>query len=108
MKTVPEIYKFETKMEEHGVDLARQNMILRRFDELIADKASKENMHDVAMQASKRYALIDDFQKTKKETNEIVTKNTKNIAEMQVAMDILGKQITKDIFTAVKKATSHL
>lgn len=108
MKTVPEIYKFETKMEEHQTDLARQNEILRRFDELIADKASKENMHDVAMEASKRYALIDDFQKTKKETNEIVTKNTNNIAEMQVAMDILGKQITKDIFTAVKKATSHL
>jgi NAD+--asparagine ADP-ribosyltransferase len=49
MKTVPEIFKFEQKIEEHRTDLVKQNEILRRFDEVIADKASKENVHELAL-----------------------------------------------------------
>lgn len=108
MKTVPEIFKFEARIGEHQQDVARQNEILRRFDEVLADKASKENVHELALVSQRRYALIEDFARARKETGETLAKNSRDIAEMQVAMDILGKQITRDIFQAVKKATSHL
>lgn len=65
MKTVPEIYKFEQKIEEHRRDIEKQAEVLRRFDEVISDKVSKGNLREVVTEVSKTYAEKEEFQKAK-------------------------------------------
>ena len=108
MKTVPEIFKFENKIEEFRRDIGKQSEILRRFDEIISDKASKANFRDVISQFEKKYAIIDDLNAFKVDCNGRITGNTHRLETLQEMIDLLGKNITKDIFSAVKKATSHL
>lgn len=108
MKTVPEIYKFEQKIEEHRRDIEKQSEVLRRFDEVISDKASKGNLREVVTEVAKTYAEKEEFLKAKQMLNDKSYENQKKIQLLQDTIDILGKTITKDIFAAVKKATSHL
>lgn len=61
MKTVPEIFRFEGKIEEFKRDIEKQNEILLRFDEVLSEKASKANMRDLAQECNKLYAPILDF-----------------------------------------------
>ena len=40
-KILPSIEKFEHKLEDFHADVERHNIILRRFDEIITEKANK-------------------------------------------------------------------
>ena len=108
LKTVPEIAKFEVKLEEFARDIERQTQILRRFDELMLDKASKGNLSDFQTNIERKYTPLENFTKHRDEMKEKTEKMREQLAEVNEMIDILGKQITKDIFAAVKRATSHL
>lgn len=41
--------------------MVKQNEILTRFDEVMSDKVNRLNLTQVVIEASKKYALIDDF-----------------------------------------------
>ena len=46
-KTVPEIKKFEDRIIEFNCQLERIDEIMRRFDEVITEKASKMDLRDI-------------------------------------------------------------
>lgn len=105
MKTVPEIFKFEQKIEEHRRDIQKQAEVLRRFDELLSEKASKNNLKEMAAENVKKYAPLDNFITHKVAINSRADENEKSISNVRDLIDLLGKNITKDIFAAVKRAT---
>ena len=44
-RTVPEVKKFEEKMIKHDVDMQKTLAIVRRFDEVVTEKANKLELH---------------------------------------------------------------
>ena len=46
-KTIPEIEKFEEKIIDYNLELEKIHIILRRFDEIMSEKASKLNIKEV-------------------------------------------------------------
>lgn len=75
---------------------------------MVSDKASKANIREVVSDITKKYAEKDDFHAAKSSLNEKLVDNSRKIQLLQDTIDILGKTITKDIFSAVKRATGHL
>jgi hypothetical protein len=65
MKTVPEIAKFEVKLEEFSKDIEKQTQILRRFDEILLEKASKGNLSDFQTNIERKYTPLENFIKHK-------------------------------------------
>ena len=59
-KTIPEIKKFEDKIVSFGVDMEKINIILRRFDEVITEKASKMDLRDLS-RTCQQYLKTSDF-----------------------------------------------
>lgn len=58
---MPEIKKFEDKIVGFGVDLEKIEMILRRFDEVIMEKASKMDVRDLG-KSLLQYVKMSEFQ----------------------------------------------
>jgi len=46
-KVVPEIQKFESKLLEISKDQVKLEQIVTRFDEVLSEKVSKLNLHEV-------------------------------------------------------------
>lgn len=70
-KTMPEIKKFEDKIVQFGVDLEKIDIILRRFDEVITEKASKMDLRDFG-RTIQLYVKNTDFQTSVSEVNQRV------------------------------------
>lgn len=57
---MPEIKKFEEKIVDFSIDIEKMQIIVRRFDEIISEKASKLDIEHV-YQHIKGYVTNDDF-----------------------------------------------
>ena len=51
-KTIPEIKRFEDKIVEFSIEQEKTEIIVRRFDEIMSEKASKIYLKDVAKNMS--------------------------------------------------------
>ena len=51
-KTMPEIKKFEDKIINFSISLEKTDIIMRRFDEIMTEKASKMDLRDLAKNIS--------------------------------------------------------
>ncbi|CDW86627.1 UNKNOWN [Stylonychia lemnae] len=106
-KTVPEIQKFEHKLMEFNSDLEKQQIIIRRFDEILTDKASKQNIKEIYQHIT-LFTESTDFNMFRIQINEKFLENKNKIKEVEDMIDILGKNVSKDIYAAVRRATQHL
>lgn len=46
-KTVPEIKRFEERLVNFSVDMTKADSIMRRFDEVMLEKASKVDLREI-------------------------------------------------------------
>eukprot|EP00347_Sterkiella_histriomuscorum_P010846 403374700 len=106
-KAIPEIQKFEHKIIDYNAELEKVQVIVRRFDEIVSDKANKQNIKEVYQHIT-QYTLNTDFKFIKQQLNEKFNDNQRKIQEVEEMIDILGKNISKDIYAAVRRATLHL
>eukprot|EP00347_Sterkiella_histriomuscorum_P005859 403355004 len=107
-KTVPEIQKFEQKLIDFTQDMEKNQFIVRRFDEIISDKASKMNIKEVYQHISQNVPQLNDFNSANAAHAAKIDESFGKIKHIEEMIDILGKQISKDIYTAVRRATLHL
>lgn len=82
-------------------------MVVRRFDEVLSEKASKQNIKEVCTHLN-QYTLAVDFSHHKQQVSEKMLDSHQKIKEVEETIDILGKNISKDIYQAVRRATGHL
>ena len=107
MKVIPAVQGFETKMIELMKDQEKWQIIIRRFDEVILEKASKSHikeLHDLI----KLLPTAQEVQDVKKYCNDNFDKDRAKFSRLEEGIDLLGKSISKEILNAVKKATAHL
>eukprot|EP00347_Sterkiella_histriomuscorum_P012456 403368505 len=106
-KVLPELSKFEDKVQELTTDCEKVSEIVRRFDEVLSEKASKQNIDDIQIQL-KEYVTQERLWNYKNENDKRIDECFKKYDHLEETLDILGQNISKDIYAAVKKATSHL
>lgn len=81
--------------------------IIRRYDEVIAEKASKTTVLEV-YQYIKSY-LLEEKHLQYKDENEKDKKNFKNdLDQLKLMLTTLSENIGKDIFAAVRRATASI
>ena len=107
-KCIPEIRKFENKIIEFIQEIEKTQIIIRRFDEMLSEKASKHNIREVYNHLSQTYTPLNDFTESKQATNSKLLESFGKIANLEEMIDLLGQSISKDIYSAVRKATMHL
>ena len=80
---------------------------MRRFDEVLLDKASKVNIEELLHSLSK-YTPRADFLVFQGDVLSQISSNSLKTTSLEDLIDLLGKNISKDIYAAVRKATQHL
>lgn len=81
--------------------------MIRRFDEVISEKASKQDLRELAKQVS-TYTKAVDFEENIEETNRKIFATNDKLVELEKMIDVMGRNVSKDIYSAVRRATSHL
>ena len=104
-KTIPEIKRFEDKIVEFSLEQEKTEIIVRRFDEIMSEKASKIDLKDVAKNLQ-QYTKNTDFITATKLQNDKLANYSHKIQDLEHLIDVMGKNVSKDIYSAVKKATS--
>ena len=72
--------------------------MIRRFDEVLSEKASKLNIKEVFQHISSHSTPLTEFQNANKQFQEKFDFDEGRIKNLEEMIDILGKQISKDIY----------
>ena len=106
-KVIPEIQRFEDKMQEMLNEQAKTSLIVKRFDEVLIEKASKQQIRELKLELEE-YVREESMKDFKLECGVNFDKSEAALRKMENNLDILGQNISKHIYGAVKKATAHL
>ena len=106
-KVIPEIQRFEDKMQEMLNEQAKTSLIVKRFDEVLIEKASKQQIRELKLELEE-YVREESMKDFKLECGVNFDKSEDALRKMENNLDILGQNISKHIYGAVKKATAHL
>lgn len=75
-KVLPEMAKYEKNMEEHRMEIGRFQEVVSRFDEVLANKASRLDVWDLETQLRRDYLsnkLLDKFERQNNQMVESLT-----------------------------------
>ena len=106
-KVMPQLRGFEERLMEAQRENTKFQEILRRFDEVLTDKASKQDFRE-AIEKFDEYIDINQWMDYKADLNASLSSLITRQDVMESNIDLLGQSISKDIYQAVKKATGHL
>lgn len=91
------IEKFTTENKDFSNEFYQHMAIIRRYDEVLSDKASKHSIYETETR-------LNDLYKPKMKTlDERITTNHKLITEQTNSMASFMEMMTKEIHNAVKK-----
>ena len=106
-KTMPELNRYEERIIEFNLELEKLQIILRRFDEIMSEKSSKIDLQKLERTLT-LYMKNSEYQDHTKALNEKIQRSIDRNKELEDMIDSMGRNISKDIYNAVRKATSHL
>ena len=72
-RTLPELSKFEERIIKQNAMLEKSEIILRRYDEVITEKASKHDFKDLEKMVKTQYTANIDFKEIVEKLNERIT-----------------------------------
>lgn len=105
-KVLPEMGKHEANMIEHRNDIKRFGEMIKRFDEVLSEKASKQDFRDIQNRIKEEYLSV----KVLNDVKELTTKQMNHLGGRQDKLDqsftLLSSQISQEIQRAVKKANA--
>ncbi len=106
-KTVPEIKRFEERLVQFSIEMAKSDTILRRFDEILTEKASKQDLREVQNQFQ-NYTKETEFGYLRQGTEDRIMNVQEKIFDIEANIDMLGRNISKEIFQAVRRAVNSI
>lgn len=107
-RTLPELSRFEERLIKQNATLEKNDIILRRYDEVLTEKASKIDVKDLEKLMRTGFTPIQDFKDMFEKLNDRITHSTDKNRETERSIDMMGKNISKDIYSAVKRATANI
>eukprot|EP00347_Sterkiella_histriomuscorum_P015229 403357819 len=106
-KVLPEVSRFEDSLLDLSKEAAKTQEIVRRFDEVMSDKASKQNFREIQLKLEK-YVLTETLLDYKSDLNVKFLRFLEKQAKLEENLDVLGSNISKDIYAAVKKISQQI
>eukprot|EP00347_Sterkiella_histriomuscorum_P014789 403359519 len=106
-KVLPEVSRFEDLLLDLSKESAKTQEIVRRFDEVMSDKASKQNFREIQLKLEE-YVLTETLLDYKSDLNIKFLKFLEKQAKLEENLDVLGSNISKDIYAAVKKISQQI
>lgn len=74
----------------------------------MTEKASKIDVKDLEKLMKTSFTPLQDFKDQFERLNERITQSTDKNREIERGIDMMGKNISKDIYSAVKRATANI
>ena len=107
-RTFPELARFEERLIKFNSHLEKNDIILRRFDEVISEKSSKVDLKELEKLVKTSYTPLDKFNDENEVLNDRISSLSDKNREIEKSIDMMGKNISKDIYSAVRKATANM
>lgn len=106
-KVLPPLSGFECKMEEMSASYEQSKEMIRRYDEVMSEKASKTAIKEI-YEVMRNYAR----QERIKEVHNALNKQIDTLREQMETLDntlkFVSENINKDIHTAVRRAIATI
>jgi len=102
-KVLPEMDKHQNHMNEHNSEIARFAEVLTRFDEVISEKAPRQDMRALEKWVRDDYMTVSGLQLIEDEANGKISKLSERQEKLETSLELLSKQISVDIYSAFKK-----
>ena len=106
-KVMPQLRKFEDALVSQTSENMKVQAIVGRFDEVLSEKASKQIVREV-IEKFDNYLLTSDLIDYKAQNSSRLADIVEKLDKLDHYLDELGLKLTNDIYTAIRKATSHL
>ena len=104
---VPPIRGFEDTLIEYGRDHERNREMIRRFDEIMLEKANKSNLTEI-YDSLLKFLGKEEFTHFESKCVRDIQHNAEQIKRIETMIDSMGTEINNEIFGAVKRATLHI
>jgi hypothetical protein len=86
----PEMQKFEVNMIEHRDEIKRFNEIIKRFDETICDKASKQDLFGLEKSIREQFLSVKYLEDVKALTTSSINKVNERQDKIESSISILS------------------
>lgn len=106
-KVVPPIQQFEEQVISFSGDLERNREVIRRFDEVMLEKANKSNLSEISDQML-RFVSKDDFARFESRCERDINRNADEMRRLEDLLDSINAEVNNEIISAVKRATLHI
>ncbi|CDW71850.1 UNKNOWN [Stylonychia lemnae] len=106
-KVIPKILEFQSKINDYTEQAETHNEIIRRYDEILSEKASRWALTELRNEIIGNYAKTsqtNEYQKAIDGLRIIIDSNQKDNEDH---FDSLNKSLTQEIISAVRKAQKH-
>jgi hypothetical protein len=87
--------------------MEKTQAIVRRFDEVVTEKANKLDLHALEL-SLQNYLKLSDFTEQVRMMNHKVKDSVDRCIAVENMLDDMGRNISKDIYAAVRRATSNV
>eukprot|EP00347_Sterkiella_histriomuscorum_P000145 403376999 len=102
-KVLPKIEDFEQKLTQFTNQSEIHDQIIRRYDEVISDKASKWNIQELSAEISNNFSKVQLTNQLQIQIQQLQTEILSFKKDSEDKFDTLNKQISQEIILAVKK-----
>ena len=100
---MPAISSFEDKLKENNDHNDRLDVMLRRIDEVLCNKADKQQLKEFREDVSQTYVTKTDNGDLKNDVNKQIVDFTERITEMDTVIKFQVRQLQKEMFSAVRR-----
>ncbi|CDW78660.1 UNKNOWN [Stylonychia lemnae] len=103
-EVVPLVQEFKKKMEIHDESYVQMKEMVRRFDEVLSEKASKMAINELQFHVEQHYVKKKYWDKLQEEINKTIEQQQNTVKLMQESVRMFEVNMSEEISNAVKKA----
>eukprot|EP00347_Sterkiella_histriomuscorum_P017210 403350256 len=103
-EVIPPINEFRKTMDEYNDGYAQMQQMVRRFDEVLSEKASKMSINELQYFVECNYVKKKYWDKLQEEINKTIEQQQQTVKVMQESVKMFEVNMSEEISNAVKKS----
>ncbi|CDW75242.1 UNKNOWN [Stylonychia lemnae] len=107
-KVLPPLAHFEEKMDRMNQGYEQSKEMIRRYDEIISDKANKVAINEIYQYVNETFVKQNPYNTQHEESSKKIDQLFINLSDLKDTLQVITEGITRDIHQAVKKATNQV
>ena len=107
-KVIPPVKSFQDSIYSYRDQNLQFREIIRRFDDVLLTKASKLDITTFEDDVKNKYVAKIDFAEYSQSISTRLDEHNEYILKLEDTLDTLNKEVNKEIFAAVRRATLYM